>query len=177
MFLISAENTVDNTEMFLLFLSSALHSIKVFSTSHTTPPVSRLGVNKNLGGDTAGTANPNRPKRYSIWYDIMLSIESWRKKEEEGTFGVIAFVFSSMSFLEMAEHCLLLGSDEWILHFALLVCVSFPLLTKLSLSQTMVFFTFTLLILFPYPAVGGVRKWLCESWLPAGVKVWQCIIL
>ena len=36
-----------------------LHSIKPFPASHPTPPVSNLGVHKNLGGDTAGTADPN----------------------------------------------------------------------------------------------------------------------
>ncbi|GAB0209839.1 mitochondrial enolase superfamily member 1 [Grus japonensis] len=35
--------------------------------------VSRLGVHKKLGGDTAGTADPNSPKGYSIPYDIMLN--------------------------------------------------------------------------------------------------------
>jgi len=36
-----------------------LHRVKAFSAPHTTPPVSRLGVYKNLGGDTAGTAEPS----------------------------------------------------------------------------------------------------------------------
>ena len=36
-----------------------LHSVKAFSASHATPPARRLGVPKELGGDTAGTADPN----------------------------------------------------------------------------------------------------------------------
>ena len=50
--------TVDNTEMFLLLLGSA-YRVKASSASHTTPPASRLGVHKKLGGDTAGTPGPN----------------------------------------------------------------------------------------------------------------------
>ncbi|KAK2518109.1 hypothetical protein Q9966_014424 [Columba livia] len=45
------------------FEVQCLHRVKVFSASHSTPPVgSRLGVHKKLGGDTARTADPNRPK-------------------------------------------------------------------------------------------------------------------
>jgi len=36
-----------------------LHRVKTFSVSHTTPPVSRLGVRKKLGGNTAGAADLN----------------------------------------------------------------------------------------------------------------------
>jgi len=36
-----------------------LHRVKVSSASDTAPPASTLGVHKELGGDTAGTADPN----------------------------------------------------------------------------------------------------------------------
>ena len=36
-----------------------LHRVKAFSASHTALPASRLGVHKKLGGDAAGTADPN----------------------------------------------------------------------------------------------------------------------
>ena len=36
-----------------------LHSLRAFSASHSTPPVSRLGVHKELEGDKAGMADPN----------------------------------------------------------------------------------------------------------------------
>jgi len=39
-------------------------------------------VHEVLGGDTAGTADPNSPKGYPITYDIVLSNKSWRRKEE-----------------------------------------------------------------------------------------------
>lgn len=53
----SVMKTVDKTEIFLLFLSSA-DIVKAFSASHTTLPVSRLGVHKLLG-NTARTAAPS----------------------------------------------------------------------------------------------------------------------
>ena len=58
----------------LVTAEQCLHRVKAFSASHTTPPASRLGVHEKLGGDTAGTADPNCPKGYSIPYDVMLSI-------------------------------------------------------------------------------------------------------
>jgi len=58
MFWIRAENSVDNTEMSSLLLSSTYTESRPF-VCHTTPPVSRLGVHQKLGGDTAGTADPN----------------------------------------------------------------------------------------------------------------------
>ena len=48
--------------------------LKAFSVLALSPTVSRLVVHKKLGGDTAGTADPNGPKGYSIPYDVMLSI-------------------------------------------------------------------------------------------------------
>jgi len=81
MFWIYTEKSVDNTSMFSLLLSSAYTESKHFPASHTIPPVSRLGVHKKLAEDTAGSADPNWPKGYSIPYDIMLSIQSqWKKK-------------------------------------------------------------------------------------------------
>jgi len=56
MFWICVGNSVDNTGMFLLLLSSA-YTVNTFSASHTTLSVSRLGVHKKLGGDTARMAD------------------------------------------------------------------------------------------------------------------------
>ena len=50
-----------------------LHSAKGFSASHTTPPESKLEMHNSVGGDTAGRADFNWPKRYSIPYNVMLS--------------------------------------------------------------------------------------------------------
>ena len=58
MYWICAENSVDNTGMFVT-AEQCLHRAKAFSASHPTPPVSRQGVHKELGGDTARTADPN----------------------------------------------------------------------------------------------------------------------
>ena len=49
--------------------------------SSPTPSAGGLGVHKKLGGDAAGTADPNRPKGYSRPYD-MLSTWSWGNEEE-----------------------------------------------------------------------------------------------
>jgi len=43
----------------LVIAEQFLNKVKAFSASHTAPPVSRMGVHKKLGGDTAGTADPN----------------------------------------------------------------------------------------------------------------------
>lgn len=37
-----------------------LHRIKDFSGPHTSPPERTLGVHKELGEDTSGTADPKR---------------------------------------------------------------------------------------------------------------------
>lgn len=53
-------------------------------------PVSRMVLQKRLGRDIAGIADPNGPKGYSIPYSIMVSSKRWGKKEK-GMFGVMAF--------------------------------------------------------------------------------------
>jgi len=85
MFWICAEREV------LITNEQCLHRAKVFSASHSTPPASGLGVHEKVGGDAAGTADPNWPKWYSMLYDIMLSIESWGRKKEGGGFWLDGF--------------------------------------------------------------------------------------
>ena len=123
-----------------------LPSIKAFFASHTASPESRLGVQKKLGGDTAGTADFSWPKGYPRPYHVVFSNKSWRKEEwRRGPFGVTAFAFPSnncawwnAAFLEMAEHSWLpVGSTELIPCFALCAHIAFPLPIKLSLSQLM----------------------------------------
>ena len=46
------------------------------------------------GGDIARTADPNRPKGYSIPYDVCSAIKAKRKKEDGGAF-IVTFVFQS----------------------------------------------------------------------------------
>lgn len=36
-----------------------LYNVNALSASHPTPPASKLGVCKQLGGDTAGAADPD----------------------------------------------------------------------------------------------------------------------
>ena len=58
--------------------------------------------------------------------------------------------------------CLPMGSGEWIPCFASLVCVTFAVPIKLSLSQPTSFLIFTLPIFSPIP-LGGVSEWLCGA--------------
>ena len=60
----------------LVIAEQFLNKVKAFSASHTAPPVSRMGVHKKLGGDTAGTADPNWPKGYPLPYDVIHSKQS-----------------------------------------------------------------------------------------------------
>jgi len=66
----------------------------VLCASHTAPPVSRLGMQKKLGGDTAGTADPNRPKGCSIPYDVSSAHKAGGRRKR-WTFRVMVFVFPS----------------------------------------------------------------------------------
>jgi len=52
-------------------------------------------VHKQLGGGTAGTADPNWPHGYPRPYGTVFSNKNWEKKEGGDTFHVMAFVFPS----------------------------------------------------------------------------------
>lgn len=64
----------------------AVFRIQDFSVAHTVLPVSRLGMHKRLGEDTAGTADPSWSKEYSIPYDICSAyrVQGGRRKGEMG---------------------------------------------------------------------------------------------
>jgi len=51
--------TVQKHTKVLAIAEQFLHDTKASSASQRVPPASRPEVNKNLGGDTAGTADPN----------------------------------------------------------------------------------------------------------------------
>lgn len=57
------------------------------------------------------------------------------------------------------------GSSEWIFYFALLVHMAFALLVKLSLSELMSFYSFSLSILSSIPC-GEVSQQLWKVQLP-----------
>jgi len=71
-----------------------LHSVKAISVSHAAPPLSRVEVHKELGGDTARTADPNDQRDNPILqpYYVMLSNKAGGTKEGS-TFRIMAFVF------------------------------------------------------------------------------------
>lgn len=116
-----------------IIAKQCLHRAKVLSDSHITPPVSKLGMYKNLGGD-AGTADPNSARGHAIPYGVMLSIYSWRKKKmgNARSDGICL----PRSPLHPMEPCLPVGHSELIPLFALIMQVDFALPIKLYLSQS-----------------------------------------
>lgn len=54
----------------MVIAEQGLHRGKAFSASCTSSPVRGLGVHNELGGDTAGTADPNWPQGIvqTIWH-------------------------------------------------------------------------------------------------------------
>lgn len=73
MFWTCDQTNVDRTVMFqlLLYSTDAAPRPPLFLTLHCQ--ASRLMVHETLGEDTAGTADPNLPKGYSVPYDVMFS--------------------------------------------------------------------------------------------------------
>lgn len=59
-----------------------MHRVRAFSAPH--PPERRLGVNRELGVVTAGTADPSRPQGYSTPYGCILSMYSWGELKKKG---------------------------------------------------------------------------------------------
>lgn len=81
-----------------------LYSDKAFSASYTTPPVRTLRVYKNLGSNTARTAEPKRQN--FIPHDTIFSIYSWEKDEKgKGTLGIDGILSSHLSPSQMIESC------------------------------------------------------------------------
>ena len=91
----------------------------------------RAGGAQGIGGDTAGTADPNWPKGYSVPYDVMLSIQSWRNVGRVG-------------------HCLGTGWASviwlWAIVLVCITCLSWVLF--LSLCYFPFHYNFLLIILF-----------------------------
>jgi len=114
---ICAENNVDDRRMFLLLLSSAYTASRPFLLLKLALPASRLGVHKQLGGDTAGTADPNWPKGYPTPYNIVFSNK---------TGGVEA----GSSYHCMGTHCALV-SWSWSIALFCITCFSWVLFSSL----------------------------------------------
>jgi len=77
-------------------------------------------MQQKLGGDTAGTADPSRPKEYSIPYDIMLSNKTVGKEEERGnlwSYGILSSQITvacdgALLSWRSLNTCLLMGSGK-----------------------------------------------------------------
>jgi len=93
-FWICVWNSVDNTQVFRLLLSSACTASKLYFAP-LCPPLSRLGMDKNLGRHKAGTANTSWPKGCSRPYN-MLSNKSWSRRRRWG------FNFQGICYSESA---------------------------------------------------------------------------
>lgn len=118
------------------FAEKCFSSFKAFSFSYS-PFLSRLAVDKKLGGDTTRTADPSQPKGCSNPVLISSAMKAWRKTKKV---GCLTFVFPnnhsmqwSSAFYKWLNIHLLVGSNEWVL---------FCLFIKLSLSQFVIFFFF-----------------------------------
>lgn len=120
-------------------------SCTIISLSHSVPAVSRLRVGKNLGMDTIWTADGNWPKEYSTPYGITLNNKN---------LGEVLFVRSTnYSLLRdwMGFGLFVGGGNRLALHhlfYFFLLSFLFPLLIKVSLSQTVSLPTFVPPILF-----------------------------
>jgi len=56
-FWVCDENSVDNIVVSVI-AEQCLHKVKALSVPHIAPLLSSLGMDKKLGGDTDGTADP-----------------------------------------------------------------------------------------------------------------------
>ena len=164
MFWTCDENSVDNTGMFALLLSSAYTESRPFLL--LTPPHQQegWGCTRTWEGTQLGQLTPTDQRDIPHHMASCSAYKAGGRRRKGGTFGVMAFVFPihrytwwSPAFLEMAEHLPANGSSEWIPCFVLLACTAFALPIKLSLTQPTCFLTFTLPILSLIPPGAGER--------------------
>jgi len=114
MFGICAGNSVDNTGIFSLLLSSAYTASKTFLLH--TPPYQQVGW-RCIKSWEGTQPDPSRPKGYSIRYDIMFSSKPRRESGREAAarglagywlvmsscfhlhhFSLLCFIFHSLFF-------------------------------------------------------------------------------
>lgn len=121
-----------------------------------------LGVHNKLGEDIARTGDPNRPKGYSVPYDIM-----FRNKTRKEVDGVAA----AGDWLSIVQ---VLVSNWFHLHHLSFLWFFFPviflfvtfsiiLIIKLFLSQPTSFFTLPFHFASLHPTVDRVNKQLCGA--------------
>lgn len=151
MFRICEENSVDNPGIFSLLLNGVYTRV---SAPHLTPPARGLGVHKELGGDTAWTADPtdqrNIPDHMASW-SVCRARGRRRKGElqeqEHLSLQVTVTQNGALMPWKWMDTCLSQQSCEWII-------VLLSLLNCLDLSPQVLTFTPDSL---PHPAGS---KWL-----------------
>ena len=163
-FWICAGNSVGNTAMFQLLLSSAYTESRPFLL--LTPPHQRVGWGcTSWEGTQLGQLTPTDQR--DIPYHMM-SCSAYKAGEEEGRGGYSEWCCLSSQVSVTRDGallswrwlnaCLPMGSSERIPCFVSLACTAFALPIRLSLSQSMRWFLiFTLLTLSPIPPGGSER--------------------
>ena len=158
MFWICAEDSVGNTGMFSLLLSSAYTEPRPFLL--LPPPHQRGGWGgiRSWEGTQLGQLTPTDQRDIP---DHKMSCSAYKAGGRRRKRGVVQsdgiclpkrlLGMMEPCFPEMAEHLPDMGSGEGIPCFALLACTAFAFPITLSLSQPMSFLTFTLLILYLIP--------------------------
>jgi len=165
MFWICAENSVDNEEMFLLFLSSSYTVSRLFLL--LTPPHQQVGweCRRSWEGTRLGQLTPS-DQRDSPYHMMSCSADKAggrrRKRGNILSYGVLPSQVTVMHdgallSWRWLNTCLPMGRSEWNPWFSFLTCTVFALLTETSLSQPRSFLTFTFLILFRFPPGGSER--------------------
>jgi len=110
MFWICAENSVDNTGMFSLLLSCAYTASRPFLL--LTPPHQQVssGCTRSWEGTQLGQLTPTDENNIPYHTMSCSACKAGERGRKWGTFGVMAFLFSSShyawwspAFLEMAE--------------------------------------------------------------------------
>ena len=159
---ICAENSIDNTGMFLLLLSSAYAESGPFVL--LTPPQQWGGSRRvpcRMTSHSVCKSGRGRQKGGRL--------ERWRLSSQ-----VTIRRDGALLSWGWLNTCLPMGSREWFACFALVACVAFALPVKLSLSQPVNFLTLTLPILSPIPLWG---KWasgcvVLSCWLGLNHNRW-----
>lgn len=131
------------------------------------------GSAQKAGRKHGGTADSNWPERYSTpqimpHTEIGGATQKWGPLAAQGQPGHQSADGEQLC----CESLVFLGFSSFLsLPLLLLYFTLFWLLTVIISTHDFYFFLF--LILLPIPqGWGGVRKQLCDAWLPAGVKPW-----
>lgn len=143
----------------MVIAGQCLHRVEAFAAPHPIPAVRKPGQVRKVGGDPAGTADPNCSKGYPR---PQLSIQSWGK-----LLGAAAWELArhqpvgaeQLNCASLVLYSLIILSSSLIIIIIIIISLSCPI--KLSLSQP-TDFTF-----FLYHLTVRVSGCMCSAELPA----------